>query len=348
MATLESAIPSHLVVPRTQIARTPADFTPPYPSFSARFAAKTKRVVMAYFGVQCPQLSEPALLAPTLAELREQLAAEDGAGHVDRATYVDEAGFTTVLVIAYWDDPERYDRWLDSTPSWTRDERTSTGLGFFTEVLRPSVQRYETLFSNDRVEGVSRLADGLSGEVLEHAYWGGARDRMPLAQTDDLAPEGRPSVVQDGPRRRVTPQQNLCLIRSGQEWTETADEERRMYLEDVEPVLRSGMDFLRDDGLAIGCYSNRYVRLLDDDGQLTDRSFGMGWWRSMADLDSWAESHPTHVAIFGAAMRYLTTMGPAARLRLYHEITVAAAEEQSFVYLNCHDRTGMLRAATVG
>ena len=36
-----------------------------------------------------------------------------------------------------------------------------------------------------------------------------------------------------------------------------------MYLDDVEPVLREGMDFLRDEGLAIGCYANRYMQVLD-------------------------------------------------------------------------------------
>ena len=41
---------------------------------------------------------------------------------------------------------------------------------------------------------------------------------------------------------------NLCLIRSGQDWGDTEADERRMYLRDVEPVLRAGMDFLRDEG----------------------------------------------------------------------------------------------------
>jgi aldoxime dehydratase len=110
-------------------------------------------------------------------------------------------------------------------------------------------------------------------------------------------------------------------------------------------VLRAGMDFLRDDGLTIGCYANRYMRVIDACGAPVDKSFGMGWWKSLADLERWAESHPTHVAIFGAAMKYLLALGPAAQLRLYHEVTVAAADEQFFEYLNCHDRTGMLRAA---
>ncbi len=116
-----------------------------------------------------------------------------------------------------------------------------------------------------------------------------------------------------------------------------------MYLDDVEPVLRAGMDFLRDEGRTVGCYANRYLRVIDDSGDPLDKSFGMSWWRSLADLDRWAKDHPTHKAIFGQAMKYLSTMGPAARLRLYHEVTVAAADDQHFEYLGCHPGTGLLR-----
>ena len=65
----------------------------------------------------------------------------------------------------------------------------------------------------------------------------------------------------------------------------------------------------------------------------------------MAALERWAEAHPTHLAIFSAAMKYLSTIGPAAKLKLYHEGTVAAADEQHLEYYNCHPKTGMLRAA---
>ena len=44
-------------------------------------------------------------------------------------------------------------------------------------------------------------------------------------------------------------------------------------------------------------------------------------------------------------MKYLSSLGPAARLRLYHEVTVAAADEQFFEYRGCHAKTGMLAAA---
>ena len=62
---------------------------------------------------------------------------------------------------------------------------------------------------------------------------------------------------------RVIPHDNVCLIRSGQDWGDTEASERKMYLEDVEPVLREGMDFLRDQGRSIGCYANRYMTVVD-------------------------------------------------------------------------------------
>ena len=153
-------------------------------------------------------------------------------------------------------------------------------------------------------------------------------------------PAGEPVIERDGGRVRIRPASGICLIRSGQDWTDTDGDERRMYLDDVEPVLRAGMDFLRDEGAAIGCYANRYLTVVED-GQPVDRTFGMSWWRSLAALERWAESHPTHVAIFGAAMRYLSTLGPAARLRLYHEVSVASADEQSFTYVDCVPGTGL-------
>lgn len=67
--------------------------------------------------------------------------------------------------------------------------------------------------------------------MAEHAYWGSVRDRLPLAQTDPLTPGAPPKVGGGGDRRLVGGQQNLCLIRSGQDWTDTEGDERRMYLE---------------------------------------------------------------------------------------------------------------------
>jgi len=339
---MESAIPEHLRCPRTRQRRVADDYVPPYPSFVARHAPSVKRVVMAYFGVQSQ--GDAAAVDAALADISSRFAAEQAPGHWDRARYTDEAGHDTVILAAYWDDPARFQAWFERHGSdWTRAPRA--GVGTFTEVLQPDVERYETLFSApDRAEGIAMLSQGMSDTVLEHAYWGGARDRVPAAQTDALLPHGQPTFERAGSRVSVRGQQHLCLIRSGQDWGDTDAEERRMYLNDVEPALHAGMDFLRDHGLPVGCFANRYVRVETADGRPTEKSYGMSWWQSLAALERWAESHPTHLAIFGAAMQYLSKLGPAAKLKLYHEVTVARAEDQFFEYLNCHGATGLLRA----
>jgi aldoxime dehydratase len=343
---MESAIPPHLAQSPSQPSQLKAGWRPPYPSYVARFDPSVTRVVMAYFGVQYGEGREaPGIVEAALSELDRRCVATDGPGRWDRATYVDEAGFTTVITIAYWDDPECYDRWFSGArEAWLGEQHITDDAGFFVEILRPSVARFETLFSNERTEGIAVLAESLSDEIVEHAYWGGARDRLPVAQIDPLLPGDPPDSTTIDVRRRVLGQHNLCLIRSGQDWTDTDGDERRMYLEEVEPTLRAGMDFLRDEGQSVACYANRYMRLVDTRGEPIDKSFGMSWWRSLTDLDTWAKDHPTHKAIFGAAMKYLSTLGPAARLRLYHEVTVAAADEQYFEYLGCHPETGMLKA----
>ena len=299
---------------------------------------------MAYFGLQFRPADEAASAA-ALARLTSALGADHGPGHWDRARYTDEAGYETIVTIAYWDEPQRFDTWFAAQgAAWTGEEKPGP-LGYFTEILRPSITRYETLFSSvGRMEGIAVVADGLSDMVREHAYWGGMRDRIPLSQIDAMTAAGMPKADGANCHLRIVPHENLCLIRSGQDWSDTEDSERRMYLEDVEPVLRAGMEFLRDDGLSCGCFANRYMRVVDAGGKPVEKSFGMSWWKSLDALERWSESHPTHVAIFGAAMKYLMKLGPAAKLRLYHEVTVAAADEQYFEYRNCHPKTGMLRA----
>jgi len=342
---MESAIPEHLRSARRRHRRVRDDYAPPFPGFVARHKPSVERVVMAYFGVQT-QGAPSTAAEHALARIVSCFELNGGPTHWDRARYIDEAGFTNVVTVAYWGDRAKFDGWFPAVrDGWTGDQRAIEGFGAFIEVLYPSTEGYQTLFSSvERPEGVAVLADGMSGEIQEHAYWGSMRDRIPLSQTSEMAPSGTARAVRDGSRIRVIPHDNVCLIRSGQDWGDTEASERKMYLEDVEPVLREGMDFLRDNGRSVGCYANRYLTVVGSDGAPTEKSYGMSWWKSLAALERWAESHPTHVRIFGAAMKYLLTVGPAAKLRLYSEVAVARADEQFFEYVNCHPQTGMLNA----
>jgi len=231
---------------------------------------------------------------------------------------------------------------------WAADERAQGHVGFFREVVSPRAEQFETLYAfTERFPGVGGVMDGVSGEITEHAYWGSMRDRIPMSQTDWLSPSGQLVATADpGSANRVIvhAHDNVALIRSGQDWLGTGPEERALYLDELEPTLRAGMDFLRDNGQDFGCYSNRYVRNIDLDGNPVDMTYNIGHWRSLGHLERWAESHPTHLRIFTTFFRVVTSL---EKLRLYHEVSVFDASDQYYEYVNCHRATGMLRDAVV-
>src|SRR3569623_1388860 len=157
---MESAFPLQLETQRTRHKRVPDDYQPPYPSFVARYKPAVSRVVIAYFGVQY-RVTAPAAATAALAQVAKRFVAADGPTHWDRAQYVDQAGMTNVVSVAYWDDIGRFDAWFEpAREAWTG---TGTdGIGTFIEVLRPSVARHETLFSSlGRPEGLAVIADGM-------------------------------------------------------------------------------------------------------------------------------------------------------------------------------------------
>lgn len=171
------------------------------------------------------------------------------------------------------------------------------------------------------------------------------RDRLPLSQTDTLDPSGTLTVKEGTPalggRVIVGGHQNVALIRSGEDWSLTEGEERRTWFEDIEPVLHEGMNYLRDDGLESGCYCNRYLHHMDENGNPLEKGFGYSLWRSITDLEHWAESHHTHLQIFVTFNRLAKKF---KNLTLYHEVSVFDAANQYYEYINCHPKTGLLRA----
>ena len=163
---MESAIPPHLTVARSRPTRVPDDFVPAYPSFVARIPMSVDQVVMAYLGAQD---GEPDIDT-----------GPDGPRHHDRAR---QDGTGDLVVAAYWDDVAAFDRWF----ARCREPWLAGPGGRWIEVIRPRVERFETIFGRrSRPEGVAVLAEGFSDAVTEHAYWGGMRDRMPASQRDAL------------------------------------------------------------------------------------------------------------------------------------------------------------------
>lgn len=335
---LNSAIPPHLREARVLEAATPDGHHPPYPSFTAWAAPDVRQVVIAFLGAQGAGRTDD--LGPALREA-------DGPRHHDRAVTVerDDRPAETV-VAAYWTDPLAFERWFDAyREAWL----SPADGGRWIEAVRPSVRRLETIAgARSRPEGVAVVAERFSDPIVEHGYWSSMRDRMPASATESLDDPFTPwaTVVDD--RVRVQGRGSVCLIRSGQDWSGTGDDERRTYLDAIAPRLHEGMDHLAGpDGPAAGCLSNRFLTVVDDDGAPVERTYGLSWWRTMADLERWSASHRTHLAIFGAFGRAVREQGGRSALRLYHEVAVAAPHEQWFEYAGCVPGTGLLAGAPI-
>jgi len=189
----------------------------------------------------------------------------------------------------------------------------------------------------------------MSGTVREHGYWGSARDRIPRSQTDDLVANGTISLKKSqenctfGRLVSVTPHENLCLLRSGQDWGDTDTLERNFYIEKIVPPLEAGMLEIRDQGLDFGCLFNRYMHIVEGGEQL-DKTYSLSAWYSISEIEAWVKAE-THLEIFRAGINHYSTVGGDAKLRLYHEMSIIRAKDQSFEYFNCHPATGMLKAA---
>jgi hypothetical protein len=314
---------------------------------------------MAVIGVQSP--TDDIVHGPEYQELIEFMENAPGDSkprYWEAAAVVDHRGHLNEVVIPYWPQKADYDRWRRESgfDSWWASRRPGAAHGWFLEVFLPTLDRFETVFSDPRVpEGAAHMRESVSAEIEQHVYWGSMRDRLAAAQTDPLAgdrvvPEpstGRASEGQPdtrGRRVRVRARRNLAVIRSGQDWSDTTPDERKLYLDTMHPVLVRGMDFLRDRGAEVGCISNRFMKCTDKTagGGDPERTFGLAYFDDLQSLEGWSREHQTHLDIFGRFLGYAKELGNNVSLRLFHEVMVLSPDQQLFEYVGCHDTTGML------
>ena len=357
---LDSAIPEHLRQPRTEPMKCPVSFEPPYPSYSARFPKDMENLVMAVIGSQHSDASPESISSAKQALKKIQSFTSSGREPLqprfqDLASVTDAAGSYNACVIAYWSSIGSWNEWKAESGFddwWNELDREPSQHGWFLEVFSPSVDRVETISSYDaQPEGAAQMLEKLSGPVQEHTYWGSSRDRFPLAQTDPLigekwAPGQSNGSSATSSRIQIPGKNNLIVIRSTQDWSQTLPDERKLYEETMHPVLVKGMDFLRDDGKEVGCYSCRLMDLLNQSSMTTgtDRTFGLAYFDDLANLEKWSREHKTHLDIFGGFHRYAKKLENNISLRLYHEILVLKPEQQLFEYIACHPGTGMLNS----
>jgi hypothetical protein len=109
----------------------------------------------------------------------------------ETTSVTDRRGAYNIAIIAYWPSCSAFESWKTDTGFetwWQSTDREKDGHGWYQEVLLPSIDRFETVFSNNQVpEGAANMRETISGEMGEHAYWGSMRDRFAAAQDDRLA-----------------------------------------------------------------------------------------------------------------------------------------------------------------
>jgi hypothetical protein len=302
-------------------------------------------VAIAHFGVQ--GTDQPTPLDGWLAEVRD---APDGPENVEIARFVDATGQPSRLYLAYWTDAARFQRWASSAEVegwWADDARLAEGFGYWRETYVLPGERMETIWSSPALHetGIRPLAE-VTGPVRNHGYWGSMRDRLAVSEDPLDSPLGDTFVPRQndtrGRRIRIAPPLNLCVIRSGQDWSRCTGEERLTYVQEVMPVLAEGMRFLMDNPAETGCISCRFTTELDASDRPTDRSFALAHFLTLGHLEEWAKSHPIHLRIFSGLVEMIEKHSTDLSLRLYHEVYVTADRNDEFEYINCHNRTGIL------
>jgi aldoxime dehydratase len=331
-------------VPRQNM---PANWEPPVPAWSADFGGISS-VSIAYYGVQRHD-GEATGSEAVLALLR---SGPDAPDHIERGRFNDLAGLRNEMFVCYWRDPGAYARFAEQSAfaRWLSDDaRLSGDVGVWVEAFRIPMTRFETLFSTENPAGAGKLAvNRMTGPIAEHGYWGGMRDRIPASDKDDLrsplgdAPKTTGLTPSRGRRLVLTAPENLCLIRSAQDWSACRGDERASYLSNVHPTLTKGMRFLMENPIETGCLTCRLVEQLTDEGGASDKTFGMAYFIDMSKLEAWSKSHPTHLAIFHSFLSLAQRLGDAITLRLWHEVAALPANETRLEYINCHERTGLL------
>lgn len=336
--------PSERVTP----IRKPEGFTPAVQRWSFQLPGQAMRV--AFFGVQGPDegaLNESGFLGWVLKSLADH---PNGPSVYDNARYTDNAGQLTYVTTAYWVDEERWDSWSSdptATAWWEAPERLSGPVGSWREILHVPAERQESIYWIDYPAGLMRSSDVSVYPTPYCGYYGAMRDRLPLSASDPLdSPVEKlspaPNRDSRGQRWRVHPPANLAVIRSANTWGRMDAEQRADYEQKLRVPLYTGMDYLDQNAVPTGCASLRMLTTTGTDWSLEPEQHALGYFLSLRHMESWAEGHSTHAAIFKAAITRYKQYGSTNQLRTWHEVFVLPEHGHLFEYTNCHPTTGLL------
>ncbi len=322
----------------------PPNWEPPAPAWESKWNDSTDPLLTGFYGIQA---DDSSLLDEWASKA---FAADNGPVSVERGSYIDKSGIKNFIYIAYWRSADYHAWWQQDVVNawWSDEQREKDDAGFWREIISMPFDRFETLHSTEEPHGIGVWADGNTGPIAEHGYPGGMRDRIQLSDSEDLRSKHGfdtqlvSKVNESGVRVVVIPPENMCVIRSGQNWTYCEPEEKEYYQNEMHAVLLKGMAYLRDNPIESGVYSLRFVDTKDDKWGDMTQSFGLGYSTDLYAFEDWAKSHPTHLAIFETFFTMVDKFGENMKLRLWHEVTSIPGKGCEFEYISCNKHTGLL------
>jgi hypothetical protein len=342
--------------------RKPKNHRLPVPRYTLALPRQVTCIHTSYIGVQ--QHSNDAASTEAKSRLCQQidswLKSENGPSAYESFALIDGREATgTTMWVGYWTDAALYSRATASLQLRSlyshEPKETRPSLGLWHESFTTEVSRLETNYSGlDYLPGLGQVPGSSAAEHDLATYWGAARDRIPDS-AHDLFPRpsanpDRPAQSPEGLGQHLTGRshQNLVHIRSGQWWENCSETETSAYEVKLEPTLRKGLQYLNDNAKETGAMGLRYLRNTDIDKPLVDygrkETCGAGFFANLEDLENWAKTHSSHLAIWRGAMAHYKAFPDNRMFRTWHEVSVIKEGDAVFEYVNCTQGTGVMGA----
>lgn len=333
--------------------RKPKNHRLPIPKWKLTVPSSASHVHTAYIGIQQRSDERAAVQAraQATAAVQDWLRTDDGPLASESFTLINGNDVQNAPVwVCYWFGGARFNRSVQSLS--LPDVYSKLGvtgrasIGMWRESFTTPFSRLETSYSGlDYLPGLARIAGTGTEEHTCSAYWGSARDRIPDSAHDLFPPPADTTPINPVPRSIGqylvgTNYQNLVHIRSGQFWQNCGQEEADAYEKKLEPTLEAGLEYLWGNPAESGARGLRYLR--NGDGHGRRETCGAGFFASLESLETWAKSHPSHLAIYRGAMAHFKAFGDARDLRTWHEVSVLEEADARFEYINCTPNTGVV------
>lgn len=340
---------------RTYPLRQPPNHKPPIPRWQLVLGDNVNRIFTAYIGIQ-PLSGSKGAVDKTARSIQTWLDGQTPFTPQAIETFGVIEGDDTrdaKVWVCYWDDEAKGKQGLHqlglSSIYYSLPKHEQTTVGLWSESFSTLVSRLETNYTGlDYLPGIAKLPDTTTEPHTMTAYWGAARDRIPDS-AHDLFEHGNNSdaeveIIQNptGKHLTGTNYNNMVHIRSGQLWETCSPEETASYEEVLEPTLNKGLQYLWDNRKVSGAIGLRYLRNTDGTDTVLKETCGAGFFCNLHNLEDWAKTHPSHVAIYTGAIRHAKQFGDDRKFRTWHEVSVLKEGEASFEYVNCLPKTGVI------